>query len=227
MLFRFSCATFLGLAGIVGTDAFLAPQFGRVRHSVVVGAAEESYNEEFLKALNVGGSSQSEEGDEVSEDEEEVGSGSSRFKAMKAMAAQNAQSSSEERPPMAIDNPFLTPPVPAIQPPVNPDELSVEEQARLFREMTQQQGAAAPPPIPAPPARVAKTDRAGRPQGRNRDADQISNTADVYFAQLKRDSTVRITARQAGDDEAADKVFEDEGIEQLSTLLQANPYLKS
>jgi hypothetical protein len=219
MLLKFSCATFLGLAGIVGTDAFVAPQFGRTRQTIV-GATGGSYDDDFLKALSVGGSSNAEEEEEVSDQ----GSSSSRFKALKDAAAL-AQQEREVRP-VAIDNPFLTPPVPAIQPPVNPDELSVEEQARLFREMTQQQQAA-PPPIPAPPQRIAKTDKAGRPQGRNRDADQITNTADVYFAQLKRDSTVRTMARINGEDDTADAVFEDEGIERLSNLLQANPYLQS
>jgi hypothetical protein len=74
--------------------------------------------------------------------------------------------------------------------------------------------------------RVSKTDRAGRPVGRNRDADSIANTSDLYFAQLKRDSTVRTLARIRGEVEIAEKVFEDEGIKQLDDLLQKNPYLK-
>mmetsp|Transcript_15246 Transcript_15246/g.24705 ORF Transcript_15246/g.24705 Transcript_15246/m.24705 type:complete len:679 (-) Transcript_15246:110-2146(-) len=116
----------------------------------------------------------------------------------------------------------------------NPNELSVEEQARMFREMMAQQQGGAPavntPVVPVaadvPVQRVAKTDRAGRPVGRNRDADTIANTSDLYFAQLKRDSTVRTLARIQGEDEVAEKVFEDEGIKQLDELLQKNPYLK-
>ncbi|KAL3918387.1 MAG: hypothetical protein SGARI_007480 [Bacillariaceae sp.] len=110
--------------------------------------------------------------------------------------------------------------------------MSVEEQARMFREMmAQQQGSAEtpaspPPPQPAAaPQRTSKTDRAGRPVGRNRDADTISNTADLYFAQLKRDSAVRTMARVRGEDDVAEQVFEDEGIKQLEGILKENPHL--
>jgi hypothetical protein len=103
----------------------------------------------------------------------------------------------------------------------------------MFREMmaAQQLGGNAIPVAPVTTdipqtQRVAKTDRAGRPVGRNRDADMIANTSDLYFAQLKRDSTVRTLARIRGEAEIAEKVFEDEGIEQLNQLLQKNPYLK-
>lgn len=107
---------------------------------------------------------------------------------------------------------------------MNPDELSVEEQARMFREMMAgNQSPASPPPAPA---RVAKEDRAGRPIGRNPDADKIANTSDLYFAQLKRDSTVRTIGRLRGDDEVSESVFKDEGIKELDSLLLANPYLK-
>jgi len=105
-------------------------------------------------------------------------------------------------------------------------ELSVEEQARRFREMMQNGGSGAGADVPPPPRRVAQTDRAGRPVGRNRDADTIANTADLYFAQLKRDSTVRGMARLRGDQEEADKVFEDEGIKELEKMVTENPYLK-
>ena len=211
MLLRFSCATFLGLAAgsIVGTtDAFLAP-------TSVVGCRLAT-STVILRADNV------EDGDE------EVSSGSERFRAMKAAA----EAAKQERviQPRAIDNPFLTPPPPTpAQPAADPSNLSVEEQAAMFREMMNAQQ---PPPasqavnIP-PTTRVAKTDRAGRPQGRNRDADQIANSSDVYFAQLKRDSTVRTLARIRGEDDTAEAVFEDDGIEELANLLQTNPYLKA
>jgi len=52
----------------------------------------------------------------------------------------------------------------------------------------------------------------GRKIGRNRDADMISTTADVYMAQLKRDSTSRNLARYAGDDASANHVFWDPKI---------------
>merc|ERR1712238_459512 len=63
--------------------------------------------------------------------------------------------------------------------------------------------------------------------GRNRDADMIANSSDLYFAQLKRDSTVRTIGRIRGEKDISEAVFEDEGIEQLQSLVQENPYLKS
>jgi hypothetical protein len=125
-----------------------------------------------------------------------------------------------ERPPQTVENPFLNPPPPPQL--AARDQLSIEDQARMFREMTQQQSRS----IPQGSQRTAKTDRAGRPVGRNRDADQIANTADVYFAQLKRDSTVRMLARQRGEEDIAQAVFADDGIKILDNLLQENPYLK-
>merc|ERR1712157_625797 len=46
----------------------------------------------------------------------------------------------------------------------------------------------------------------GRKIGRNKDADAISNASDVYFAQLKKDSTTRDLARYSGDDTKANDV---------------------
>ena len=182
------------------------------------------------------GSEQSKHEDDAEEekDPDEPASGSSRFKEMMA-AAQSREGGGGGGLGFggrAIENPFLsqpyssTPTIPSSS--SNIDEMSVEEQARRFREMMEQQqqggggGAVQPPPL----ERVAKTDRAGRPVGRNRDADTIANTADLYFAQLKRDSTVRTMARIRGEDELAEKVFEDEGVKQLENLLVENPYLK-
>mmetsp|Transcript_25905 Transcript_25905/g.38785 ORF Transcript_25905/g.38785 Transcript_25905/m.38785 type:complete len:685 (-) Transcript_25905:99-2153(-) len=55
--------------------------------------------------------------------------------------------------------------------------------------------------------------------GRNSQAYEVNNAADVYFAQLKRDSTIRTEARKAGDMETANSVFKDEGVKALSGLL--------
>ena len=63
----------------------------------------------------------------------------------------------------------------------------------------------------------------GRKIGRNKDADAIVNSADLYFAQLKRDSTTRNYARYAGDDEKANAVFHHPSIEQIK--MHVNPYL--
>ena len=151
------------------------------------------------------------------EENEEPASGSSRFKEMMA-AAKTQQGQGAVPRGRPIENPFLNPSAP---PPVNPGDLSVEEQARMFREMMA--GTAVPTP---PPVRVAREDRAGRPVGRNSDADKISNTSDLYFAQLKRDSTVRTLARQRDDSNVSEAVFQDDGIKQLDDLLQNNPHLQ-
>mmetsp|Transcript_17809 Transcript_17809/g.25165 ORF Transcript_17809/g.25165 Transcript_17809/m.25165 type:complete len:702 (-) Transcript_17809:238-2343(-) len=57
------------------------------------------------------------------------------------------------------------------------------------------------------------------PKEANRDAYEIQNTADVYFAQLKRDSTVRAIARKAGDIETANKPFSDPGVHAIKGIL--------
>ena len=221
MLLRFSYATFVALGSVAGTDAFLSSPV-RPAGSVVLQVSGMDSNEGFLDALSGQGSNISDEGNEDSEVSE---GGSSRFKAMMA-AAKSQQGAAEERP-VAIENPFINP-----SPPTQPSDLeslSVEDQARMFREMMQQQQQqSAPPPqySAPPPQRTAKTDRAGRPVGRNRDADQIANSADLYFAQLKRDSTVRTLARIREEDDIANDVMGDAGIQELDNLLQKNPYLK-
>lgn len=53
----------------------------------------------------------------------------------------------------------------------------------------------------------------------NKDAYEISNPADVYFAQLKRDSTVRSIARRNGDMETANSPFADAGVQALNGFL--------
>jgi hypothetical protein len=234
---KFRCVAVVALSSLGGCDAFFVPSSvrGFQKHEIsksttttsTVSMAEGGFSDDFLAALRGGKKNDD-------EDEEDLGSGSSRFKEMLKVAKERGAAEAQ-RMPRAIENPFLNPPpapVRIIQSlAANPDELSVEEQARLFREMmAQQQGetvAEMPSSLPSEPVRrVARTDRAGRPVGRNRDADSIANTADLYFAQLKRDSTVRTIARLSGEDDIAEKVFEDEGIKQLDNLLHKNPYLK-
>jgi hypothetical protein len=217
MNLKFSFVTFLALAS-VKTRAFFAPTTITTRLSSrssldMVGSWD---NEDFLAALS-GGNGKS-EGDEEPRDGDQ---GGSRLKEIMAIA-KRAKSSTPERGFRPVENPFLTRPTQSFSP-TNPEEMSVEEQARRFREMMQGGGGAASAP---PPSRYAKTDRAGRPVGRNRDADSIANAADLYFAQLKRDSSVRGAARMRGDDEKAEKVFADAGIKELENLMYENPYLK-
>jgi len=74
--------------------------------------------------------------------------------------------------------------------------------------------------IPNVPAEGVQTDvmqYAPKPLGgKNRDAYEINNSADVYFAQLKRDSNVRNIARKSGDFDSANAVFVEEGTKKLS-----------
>eukprot|EP00586_Coscinodiscus_wailesii_P021758 CAMPEP_0172518606 /NCGR_PEP_ID=MMETSP1066-20121228/290921_1 /TAXON_ID=671091 /ORGANISM="Coscinodiscus wailesii, Strain CCMP2513" /LENGTH=312 /DNA_ID=CAMNT_0013301031 /DNA_START=164 /DNA_END=1104 /DNA_ORIENTATION=- len=66
-----------------------------------------------------------------------------------------------------------------------------------------------------------------RPVGRNRDADSISNKADVYFAQLKMDSRIRKQAFMDGDTEKSNEVFGDERVVELGETLQRDPQIQS
>ena len=250
---RFSCAAVAALCAIVATssssrscDALVVPTTRSVAGGFKTSSPGGSWdNDNFLGRLSSSvllsmsdGSEQSkhEDDEEEENDPDEPASGSSRFKEMMA-AAKSVEGGGGGLGfgGRAIENPFLSQPYSSPltnpSPSSNIDEMSVEEQARRFREMMEQQqqggggggdGAVQPPPV----KRVAQTDRAGRPVGRNRDADTIANTADLYFAQLKRDSTVRTMARIRGEDEVAESVFEDEGVKQLENLLVENPYLK-
>lgn len=220
---KLNFAAFLALASTTTTtDAFLYPNRASSKMpsstAKMVGGWD---NDDFLAALSganpQAGNPQPKDGDDEEADE---GQGGSMFKRILEQAKSRV-----EPGPRPVMNPFLAVPNDPVSP-VNPLEMSVEEQARMFREMMKNGGVpAAPMDIPAV-RRTARTDRAGKPVGRNRDADTIANTADLYFAQLKRDSTVRGIARLQGDDEVANKVFEDEGIKELETILVKNPYLK-
>lgn len=160
----------------------------------------------------------------------EEGPGGTRLKELLKVAQQKIPSR-----PLPMEPPMYVPPVPQPLPgttSVNPDALSVEEQARMFREMMQRQQQGQGPPQPpqydpyyVSPARPSRPDP--RPVGRNRDADAISNTSDLYLAQLKYDSSVRNVARYRGDVEKANAVFQDEGIQKLKDDLLKNPYLTS
>lgn len=173
--------------------------------------------------------------------------GGSKFKELLAAASKNK--TPEDSETRSLKNPFVENPfigiegldptmddsddssaAPAAAPAANtkrPEDMTVEEQAEMFRAMMA--GQQAPPaaqkqkqtiklPEPRPPKPDRKT-------GRNRDADAIQNTADVYFAQLKRDSTVRGIARIRGDEDMANAIFEDSKIEELKTLISENPHL--
>jgi len=238
MRLKFSSSTFLALAAVTTTTtttttyAFLAPSNSNThRRSLLERKVGSWDNDDFLEALS-GGNPQQEHPPKYQPEEDESrrvdgDQGGSRLKHMMSAMRQQDSSQGGFRP---VENPFLTPPstAPAAGG-MNPQEMSVEEQARRFREMmmmnVQPQGTFAPQP-PQSTRPTSRTDRAGRPVGRNRDADTIANSADLYFAQLKRDSSVRGMARIRGDDEAAENVFADSGIKELEGMMYENPYLK-
>ena len=82
----------------------------------------------------------------------------------------------------------------------------------------------AEPPLPPKTKQPSTNDH--KPVGYNSDAYTISNTADVYFAQLKQDSKVRKRAWLSGDVETANKVFTDDSVKQIAENWVENPYTK-
>mmetsp|Transcript_37886 Transcript_37886/g.42436 ORF Transcript_37886/g.42436 Transcript_37886/m.42436 type:complete len:673 (+) Transcript_37886:87-2105(+) len=183
---------------------------------------DTSENESFMDALSPGKKDDEEKENEVDD------SGSTRFQEM-MKSAQQTEGTEIQRQPTPIMNPFINPissTRPQTQPTANPDDLSVEDQARMFREIMAGKQQNSPSTDIALESRP-QTSRPTRPVGRNRDADMIANSSDLYFAQLKRDSTIRTIGRIRGEKDISEAVFEDEGIEQLQSLVQENPYLKS
>jgi len=81
------------------------------------------------------------------------------------------------------------------------------------------------PPPPQPPQQTQSKDKTARDylppaiDGRNSDLYEIANTADVYLAQLKRDTAVRNWAREDGDLDKANQPFQEEGVQAIGTLL--------
>ena len=160
--------------------------------------------------------------------DEEVGQGGSRFKELLEKSQEIAASSSPADGP---NGPIIYNPIEGLKKPdaqqapdaaSDDDDLTMEEQAKLFQKfMKIQQGGGGDTAAPQ-----KQTNPGGKKVGRNRDADTIANKADVYFAQLKRDSTVRTIARHEGDLERANAVFADEGVKELENIITVNPYLK-
>mmetsp|Transcript_40536 Transcript_40536/g.86319 ORF Transcript_40536/g.86319 Transcript_40536/m.86319 type:complete len:735 (+) Transcript_40536:163-2367(+) len=97
------------------------------------------------------------------------------------------------------------------QPPIAPMPPQINPESAVYE-----------PPLPP---KTKGTD-IPRPAGYNPDAWAMSNTADVYFAQLKQDSKVRKIARMSGDTETANKVFEDESVKKIGESWNQNPYTK-
>ncbi|GAX24977.1 hypothetical protein FisN_2Lh256 [Fistulifera solaris] len=155
----------------------------------------------------------------ASRETEESSQGGEMFRKLMERAQENSRPMPPSRAPQTQTPSF--------------ENMSVEEQARMFREMMQQQqqsGYYPPPQQTYEPPQVTRNYMGpgvaedGRKIGRNRDADAIVNSADLYFAQLKRDSSVRNMARYSGDDEFANQVFADPSIKEIS--MHVNPYME-
>ena len=205
-------------------------------------------NDDFLASLSNGGGSNSRsqepEGDSNEAKELEGSMGGSRWAEMMARArttdprppvnpyAPNpyAPSSSPSQPTVTPNSPTSPPIASVAAVSVDLNRLTTEEQAALFRQFMSNTPAGVPPQGAdvSPRTKVLPGGLAadGRKVGRNRDADTIANTSDLYFAQLKRDSTVRTIARYQGDLDAADAIFEDPTVQELATQLTTNPYLQ-
>ena len=91
----------------------------------------------------------------------------------------------------------------------------------------QMQPMATPPPQQQPQPTTTQTDNTPKTpydylpkgDGRNSQAYEVNNAADVYFAQLKRDSTVRTEARKRGDLDTANNPMSDEGVKVIGNFL--------
>lgn len=190
--------------------------------------------------------------------QEEASQGGELFRSMMARAKQRAGQQQTIAQPQ--QQPMIPPPQQqGVQIPANAMDLSIEEQARLFRDIMadrQQQvvQAASSPQNPYQQQQPQQWSDSstyaqqqlptypygensaqpqflppgvgidGRKIGRNRDADIIATSADVYFAQLKRDSSTRRLAREAGDNDKANEVFHDPSIQEIKAP-PANPYM--
>ena len=118
-------------------------------------------------------------------------------------------------PEAAVQQPPPPPPPPAV-PKVDTAATATATPAATATATT-----TASPTAPRPPLK-SKSKAKPRPP-RNPDADRISNSSDAYLAQLKRDSTVRTQARQAGDDAKANEVFTDPEIDKIRKDLENDP----
>ena len=176
-------------------------------------------------------------------DREDSSQGGSRFRALMARAKDQEQSRKAAyggnydptgNAAAAPDTTSATPPS-IIMTPEEIANLSIDEQARLYREFFyvqqkeksgQQNSIGGSKPIGSTASNYLGPGIGfdGRKIGRNKDTLAISNAADVYFAQLKHDSTTRNLARYSGDNSKANEVFHDPAIHDIKAPV--NPYLE-
>jgi hypothetical protein len=179
------------------------------------------------------------------DEKEEASQGGSRFRELMMRAQDVHQPTTfQQPPPLAtpafVDDAAITLPS-SIMTPEELANLSTEEQARLYREFfyiqqqnkLKQSGQSLPQHQQTTPKSIGSTPDNylqagygfdGRKIGRNRDTDAVSNSGDVYFARLKKDSTTRNIARYSGDDAKANAIFHDPSIQEISAPV--NPYLE-
>ena len=192
-------------------------------------AADDGYSDDFLRALQAGGGDSNDDGrsNDDSSGDDEIDQGGSRFREMMNRANESPQLGNGGSGTMV--NPFANDPgAPLVETTdQNEEEMTMEEQARLFRQFMEQSKKGGKPAAPSGGQQLrGGVDPQGRPIGRNRDTDTIANTSDLYFAQLKRDSSVRTRAFQNDEYDKADAVFADEGVQKLKNMFKENPYLK-
>jgi hypothetical protein len=117
-------------------------------------------------------------------------------------------------PPMPVMGSVTTTPIQSETPP-NPSPPSSSAPSASMEPLNSSVPIA---PKGADPSQLNPADFLPKSKN-NKDAYEISNPADVYFAQLKRDSTVRSIARRNGDLETANSPFADAGVQALNGFL--------
>ena len=119
--------------------------------------------------------------------------------------------------------PFTLPPPPVQQQMQQPPAVSSASAVKAPQFVPNTPSSIEPP---LPTTRTKSTPDSPRPVGYNADAYAVSNTADVYFAQLKQDSKIRKIARLKGDYETSEKVFGDVSVKEIGDSWNSNPYTK-
>lgn len=141
--------------------------------------------------------------------------------AFSQFSAANPQAAAQMTPPPPPPPPPVFNPYPTSEPqgsvqqqyqaPPPPQQSSQQQQQQ---QQPQQQYQESPKEEPK-----SVYDYLPKRAGGNNDAYEVNNSADVYFAQLKRDSTIRTEARKRGDLETANSPFTEKGVIALGGLL--------
>ena len=170
------------------------------------------------------------------DDMEEASQGGSRFRELIEKAREKHDQQQQQQ---QIPLPPLQIPPSSIMTEEEIANLSIDEQARLYRELfyVHQHNSNDNNNKENQKSIGSTTDNYlengvygfdGKKIGRNRDVETISSEADVYFAKLKRDSTSRNIARYSGDDQTANTILLRDGDPSLfdDITFETNPYLR-